>query len=162
MQSLQKEFKFLLCEAEQQLISAKNLSEILYPSLNDSKILLKALQQITKAETTLITLALKREYIQKRIRLATDPQKNKEIFFKKSAKRYGLQKNQQDILRQLLILGENYKKSGCTFPQKEKAIILNDDGTFNEITPLIIKRGLFVLQNLIKALKTESANSRKL
>ncbi len=162
MQLFKKKIQKTLLETENQLQSANHLVNILYIQLQDSKIILTALQQAHKAAITLISLALQLEYIQKRISLSKSSEKNTETFFKHVAKHYGLQKYQIENIREFLILGENYKKSGCTFSQPGKAIILNDDSTFNEISQNTIKSELHVLQQLIKALKTALNSSRKI
>jgi hypothetical protein len=162
MQFFQKIIQETFFEIEKQLQSADRLANILYPQLNDSKILLNALQQAYKAAVTLISLTLQYEYIQKRIRLSRNPEKNTETFFKNCAKYYDLQKHQIQSMKQLLIMGENYIKSGCTFSQPGKAIVLNDDGTFNEVTQETTHGAINLLQGLLKTLKMRLVNLRKL
>lgn len=162
MLSFQKKIQKDLLEAEHALQSAHRLVNTLYPQLQDSKILLSALQKLHKAAIILISLALKMEHIKKNMRLSRNPKKNMETFFKNSAKRYDLQKQHIYILRHLLILGENLSKSGCTFPQVGRAFILNDDGTLHEVSPATLKNQIFTLQKLLKALKTTLHDPRKI
>ncbi len=159
--SIQKEIQKSIIESEKQILSANNLAEKIYSQLEDSKILLRALEQLAKAELTLISLSLKLEYISGNIKLSINPEKNKELFFKISPKTYSLTKTQIKILQRILELGKNYQKSGCTFSQNQKARILNDDGTLDEVSLQTIRSGILVINKLLKSLKSRIIASRK-
>jgi len=133
MPQVEKDLKNLLIEAKQHISSAKNLVDSLYPQLNDSNILLKSLEQLSKAENSLISLVLKIRYIKGDIRLSQNPKKNRQIFFDKVQEWFSLDRDHIAVLRKTMTLGENYRNSGFTFPQQSLAVIMNDDGTINKI-----------------------------
>ena len=105
MPQLDKDLRNLLIESKQHISSAKNLADSLYPQLNDSNILLKSLEQLSKAENSLISLVLKIKYIKGNIKLSNNPDKNKQLFFDKAKEWFSLDKYHITVLRKTMILG---------------------------------------------------------
>ncbi|MEK6825948.1 MAG: hypothetical protein AABY00_04130 [Nanoarchaeota archaeon] len=162
MNTFQKKISATLLDSEQQIRSAERFVNVLYPQLEDSRILLRALEQLWKAEVMLISTTLQLEYVKKRVRISLDPLRNRTLFFKVCVKRYNLSSLHKQVLQHLLLVGENYTKSGCTFPQRGKAIILNDDGTLNEITSKTVLDGISSVRALLKNLEIGFLETRKL
>ena len=162
MNTFQKKMLMILLESENHLESARRFVDILYPRLGDPTVLLKALEQVWKAEVVLISTALQLEFIHKNVRLSQDPQKNRVIFFKKCLREYSITREHRMSLQHLLIVGDHYAKSGCTFSQPGKAVILNDDGTLHVVTPLSIQESVLALTHLLKSIKIRAIGTRKL
>jgi hypothetical protein len=126
MENILKEFLDGLIDAEKSWQSADHLILVTYKVVKDDKLLLRALENIYESVVKTISVALRFEYFYKRIELSKDSKRNLEIFFVKLGRKYGLSKEDERILREIIFSGKKHKESGLEFSGKGKAVILDD------------------------------------
>ena len=112
--------------AEQAWRAADHIIHVTFPVVQDAKLLLRALEHLDKATRQTLSVILKYEYIERRVRLSHRGQENIETFFTVCAPAYSLDPEDRDALRELLVLGKRHRDSGIEFSQKGKMFILDD------------------------------------
>jgi len=150
MEKVQKEFIDALIESEKRWKGADYLVNVTFRVVKDPKLLVKALEGLHGFFFSAITSVLKFEYLYKRIELGEDKEKNLEMFFRRCASRYGLTREEGEMVREVLILGEKHKESGIEFSKNEKLIILDDDLGKSELDFDKMKRFLEIGSKLLE------------
>jgi len=124
---VQRKFFVDLMEAEKQRMSAEHFIKVVLPISQDNKMLIRALERLHKSVVLTISSILQFEYLNKRVRLSREKDKNLEVFFDKCASRYGLERKDFKVLREMLLLGRKHRESGFEFSRKKGFVILDDD-----------------------------------
>ncbi len=140
-----------LAEAEKLWQVADHLIYVTLPVVRDSKLMVRALENLYKSISKNISVVLKFEYLYGRVRLSDNSKKNLDVFFSKCSGRYGLDENDGEMIRQLMNLGKKHKESGFEFTRYGKIIILDDNLRSVEINAeklkVFIKVGRKLLEN---------------
>ena len=146
---MHKKFADDLIEAEKAWRTGDHLIYVTYPVVKDDKLFLRALENLHKSLVIIISSILRFEYLYKRIELSKNGGKNLEIFFKKCGKKYGLEIDDCEIIKEIISLGKKHKESSVEFSGKGKAYILDDLGKV-EINIDKLKIFLRVIRRLLE------------
>ena len=150
MENIHKKFIDDLIGAEKSWQSADHLIFVTLPVVKDTKLMVRALENLHKTLVLIITTILKFEYLYKRINLTSDTRKNLDLFFSKCSFRYGLGREDIEIIKQILYLGKKHKDSGFEFSKSGKVIILDDSLKQEELTVEKIKKFLDIEKKLLE------------
>lgn len=153
-EDFRKRFVNELVEAEKSWHIADHLLYVTYPVVKDEKLLLRVLEDIYKAMVLTISTILKFEYLYKRVDLSKNTSKNLETFFKKCSLKYGLNEEENIIMRRIMYLGKKHKESGFEFSKRGKAVILDDELGINILTAEELKKGIQVSKKLLDGART--------
>ncbi len=132
--AISKTFGDAILTAEQAWRAADHIILVTFPVVQDSKLLLRALEHLDKAARTTISTVLKREYLYKRVRLTGEGARNRELFFQVCGNQYGVGEGDAILLSEVLDLGKRHRASGVELSQRKKVVILDDDLGSVEIT----------------------------
>lgn len=131
VEGIHQKFVDSLIEAEKLWGSAEHFVNITYPVVKDSKLLVRALESLSKSVSISINLILKFEYIYRRINLSENKEENLECFFERCAVNYGLAEAERGRIKEILMLGRKHRESGFEFSKRDKAVIVDDElGTY--------------------------------
>ena len=145
----------------QKIISvADHLVYTTFPLVKDKKLLLKILVELKKGLTYCINSILQYEYIYKRIRLSSDPNKNFKTFQEKCALRYNITNEEIKIILEIFKLVEKHKQSPMEFVKNEKVVILSKDLQVEIITFEKTKEFLQISKDILR--KVQSALKSKI
>ena len=151
MEPIYRKFLDSLVEAEKAWKSADYLVNVTFPILKDPKLLIRALESLDKETRLVISVILQVEYLFKRIELAKDREENMIVFVKRCAKRYGIGKEDEGLIKEILFLGRKHKESGFEFGKDGKAVILDDFGNSYQLDrekmKTLLKFGYGLLEN---------------
>jgi len=150
MENILKEFLDGLVGAEKNWQSADHLIYVVYPVVKDDKLLLRALENIYDNVVKIVSVVLRFEYFYKRIELSKDSKRNLEVFFVKLGKKYGLNKDDGRIVREIIFSGKKHKESGLEFSGKGKAVILDDRLGKYELDLKKVKEFLSISKKLLE------------
>jgi hypothetical protein len=162
MENFSQRFADALIKAEKDCYSAEHILRVIMPVVKDQKLLLRVLENVHKSSIEIISLILKFEYLSKRVDLSSDTKKNQETFFKKCINFYGLNIEESNDIKELLILGKKHKKSGFEFSRRNKIIIMDDDLGTSEVNKEILEQYIRTLRKLILNAKAMFSKSRLL
>lgn len=126
MENIHKKFIENLVESEKHWGSADHLIYITYPVVGDAKLILRAFESLYKSLVLNVSTILKFEYLYKRISLGKNRDKNLNCFFKKCAERYGLDKQDIGVVKEIIFLGKKHKESSVEFSKRDKIVILDE------------------------------------
>ncbi len=162
MEEIYRKFADSLLEAEKKWHNSDYLLSVTYKVVKDEKLLLRVLENINKTLVLLISIILKFEYLHKRIELSNDIKKNLDVFFRKSAVRYGLDENNIDVLKKIIFLNKKHVESGLEFSKRGKVFMLDDDMHSFFLDEEFMKSSLNAVKLLLdSANKIFSSYSRK-
>jgi hypothetical protein len=116
-----------IVEAEKTLYSADHLINVVFPIVDDKKILLKFLSEIKIAVLKCINFILQYEYVAKKIILSSDSEINFLIFYKKCAPEYGITSEEIKIIRRIFELEKKHVQSAMEFRRGAGVVILSKD-----------------------------------
>ena len=125
--------KELLKEANQLLNKADHLTYITYPSIKEPKLLCLVIEDLQKATDNIMQLVLYRERLYKRIDPIKKVYSQEFEIFKKIAKRYGIDENQTELVKDLKKMVIANKESPMRFKRKDKYVICSNDYKMNVI-----------------------------
>lgn len=123
-----------IIEAERILYSADHLIYTTFPVIQDKRILLQTMKEISKASTKIINTILQYDYVFKKIKLKKNPRENFKTFEKNCAPRYEILDSEIVTIKELFKLNNVHKNSGMTFRRDNKIVILSDDLTTDILT----------------------------
>ena len=146
-------------EAKRILKIADHMAYITYPVLKEHRLLIKILEQISKALTNSVSAILIHEYSQKRIKTYTDPKLNFDTF-KDISTSYGLNEGHIKTIKNVSNLMESHNRSTMEFIRKDKFVIMSDNLQTQDITLDQVKSFLKLSKEIIdKAEKRFSKDS---
>jgi len=113
--------KFLenLTTAEKTIRAADHMIYVTFPLIKDKRLLFKILHETKNAIALCINSILQYEYLYKRIKLYKDSGLNFKIFVEKCVPRYGITKEEMNLILELFDFVEKHKESPFmdkTFP----------------------------------------------
>ena len=115
-----------LNESLKHLQIAEHLTEVIFPLVNEKKLLLKILEQINKSVINSINAANKKIIFRKEI----NPENKKKII--KQLEKLNLKKEQIRKILEIMEINQKHKKSAMEFERNNKAVIMMND--LNTIT----------------------------
>ena len=158
MENIHKEFLESLIEIEKLWKSADHIVYVTLPVVKDPKLLLVALNDLHIFMIKSISLILKFEYFYKRVILYEDSKKNLEEFFRKCAGKYGLNGEDIESIREIIMLGKKHKESGFEIAKDNRVLIFDDEYGKSELNKEKLKNfiavGRKILENTNKNLKS--------
>lgn len=113
-------------EAKRILKTADHMIYVTYPVLNESRLLMKILEEMGRAISLIIAAVLQSEYESKRIKIYSDPEVNFEAF-SRCSQRYSLAPQHINEIKQMLGLIERHKKSSMGFSRRDKFVIMSEN-----------------------------------
>lgn len=114
-------------EAEKIIRGVDHIVYVSYPLIKENKLLITMVIEMKRAILLLINAILQFEYLQKRINLSQNPEKNLNTFFEKCAQQYSLTKEEVNMIVELFNIVEKHKKSLMSFTRNSKFVILYGD-----------------------------------
>ena len=133
--------------------TADHLIYLSFPLLQDKRILLKALVKIKESMNICISLILRYEYLNKRIRLYKDPKKNFKVFKDTCARKYEITNQEVNKIVELFEIAEHQEKSSMEFMKDNRVIILSEKMEKKEINLEKAKDFLLLTKNILKKTK---------
>ena len=147
--------KFLenLVLAEKTIRAADHMVYVTFPLIKDKRLLLKILQEIKNAIALCINSILQYEYLYKRIKLYKDPRLNFKIFIERCVPRYGITKEEINLILELFDFVEKHKESPFEFVKDEKLVVLSNGLRARTMTVEKTKELVIVAKNVLKKTK---------
>mgnify|MGYP001567461901 FL=1 len=118
-ESLQKALKSLQI--------ADHMAYVTFPVMNDRRLLLKVLENVSESFINAVNAILQYEYANKRIKLYNDPILNLKIFTEKCAPRYNIRPEEAARIIEVLEIWSKHKKSAIEFARKDNLVIMADN-----------------------------------
>ncbi len=120
--------KFLenLVTAEKTIHAADHMIYVTFPLIKDKRLLFKILQEMKNSIALCVNSILQYEYLYKRIKLYKDSRLNFKIFIEKCVPRYGITKEEMNLVLELFDFVEKHKESPFEFVKDEKIVILSN------------------------------------
>ncbi|MBU1136185.1 MAG: hypothetical protein ABIG37_03920 [Nanoarchaeota archaeon] len=134
----QEKYALSLEKAKKQLETADHLTYITIKIVQEKKLLLKILENISTSAIHLINSVLQYEYLYKRIELYKDPRENFRTF-ERIAERYGLSQEQVKKIKEILDIAKKHKESPFEFVKNDKVVIMSNDSKIDTLTIETIK-----------------------
>ena len=150
MENILKEFLDGLIEAEKSWQNADHLIYVTYGVVKDDKLILRALENLIDSVIKAVSVVLKFEYFFKKIELSKDTRRNLETFFNKLGRKYGLNKEDEKVIRELIFVGKKHKESSVEFSGKGRVVILDENSVKYEIDSIKIKNFLKISKKLLE------------
>jgi len=150
MEDIRKNFINSLIDAEKSWQSADNLANIVFPVVNDPKLLVRALEGLFKSVVLIVSTIIKFEYVYGRMELSSDKGKNLDKFFTKCSFNYGLNDADCKVVREIMFLGKKHRESGFEFSKSGKLIILDDRQGVFELNLSKIREFLALTKKLLE------------
>jgi hypothetical protein len=140
----------MLEEIKRSLRTADHMLYVTYPVIKESRLLIKAFEEIHSVVSKLIELILKHEYHYKRVQLYSNPNLNLTVFEQRCAERYKL--TEEDIvgIKQIIDIYQSHKSSPVEFVRQNKFVIMSDNLKTESITLPKLKTMLSAAKNLVK------------
>ena len=157
---LQEEFSKGMFEIQRDLKTAEHLLTVVYPVVKDSKLLLRAFENLYTGMRLNVSLILKLEYFLGKIKLSKEFSENFDVFCRRSAGAYGLDERDLKLLREAFYLGRKHKESGFEFSRHGKIVILDDDLGMHDLNPENLKGFLELEKRLLLNTNSHFANFR--
>jgi len=140
-------------EAEKKVRAIDHLIYVTFPVVKDKRLLLKVLLEAKIALTNCINSILQYEYINKRIELNRNSEKNFRTFVDKCAPRYKITNEEIKKFLELLEIIKMHKQSAVEFMKGEKIIILSENMKREIITLEKVKEFLELSKEILKKTK---------
>ncbi|MEK6741842.1 MAG: hypothetical protein AABX91_02860 [Nanoarchaeota archaeon] len=115
-----------LAMAEKTIKAADHMIYVTFPLINDKRLLFKILKEMKNAVALCINSILQYEYLYKRIKLYKDSRLNFKIFIERCVPRYGITKEEMNLVLDLFDFVEKHKESPFEFVKDEKIVILSN------------------------------------
>jgi len=131
------------------LKTADHLVYVTYPIIKESKVLIKALDEIGESLRGMINLILKRENERKMVKIYPSEKDNLETFIKIS-KSYGISPKLLNDIFQIIELSERRKKSPMEFSRKDKFVMMHETLRTESVSVEDLKRYLCSAKELLK------------
>jgi hypothetical protein len=144
-----------LIEAEKEIKVCDYMIYVTYPVVKDSKLLLRAMDSLSKAVVRLISVILKFEYVHNHLKLGDDKKENLELFFSKCASKYCLDESGKELLREILKLKDKQKDSVYEFSRNGKAVIYDEEMNISSVSLSKVKIYLTCAKGLLGSTKAE-------
>ncbi|MEK6812036.1 MAG: hypothetical protein AABX76_00595, partial [Nanoarchaeota archaeon] len=112
--------------AEKTIKAADHMIYVTFPLINDKRLLFKILKEMKNAVALCINSILQYEYLYKRIKLYKDSRLNFKIFIERCVPRYGITKEEMNLVLDLFDFVEKHKESPFEFVKDEKIVILSN------------------------------------
>lgn len=125
---------------------ADHITYVTYPLVNEKRLILKVLEEVTLGIMSSINCMINYKYPLKKIKLDNN---NLEEILKEVSKDYDLTNEQIMKIKEILELNEKHKKSGMEFVKDEKVVVLSDNLTLQTINIQKIKEFLLLAKRLI-------------
>ena len=129
-------------KAKSKIKLADHLTYMTFPIVQEQRLLLKILEEISVSITSTINAILQYEYTYKRIQIYKDAKENFRTFEKLSSK-YSLTEEQLKVIKEILNLSKIHKKSEFEFVKKDKVVIMSNS---SHITLNLEKIKLYLLE----------------
>jgi 3-methyladenine DNA glycosylase AlkD len=139
-------------KAEHSLRVADHMVYITYPLLKDTKLIKKTLEELSSCTINLINAVLFNEFKKKRITLTRDKKENLDIF-KRNMYRFGITREEKEVLETILELIEKHNTSSTEFIRKDSLVILLDNLKTETVTFDRLKLYLNTLKIIIQKLR---------
>jgi len=121
-----------LQKAEQNIKKIENLIVLAQVSKNKN-LMLMTLEEIEKTIKNCISSILHYEYLIKRAKLSKNPNDNFKTFEQKSSKNY-ITSQELSLIKEILNLTKDHKKSSMEFLKNEEVIILSDQQDIKKLS----------------------------
>ena len=121
-----EKYQECLEQAKKHFKIADHMAYVTFPLLQDYHLIIKIISELSEAVVNLIKSFLYYEYSLKKIILYRDPQMNLKTFREKIAPQY-INKQNFEILIELLELNKKHKNSSMEFIKNNKFVILLND-----------------------------------
>lgn len=144
--------KFLenLIAAEKTIKTADHMIYVTFPLIKDKRLLLKILQEMKNAIALCINSILQYEYLYKRIKLYKDSRLNFKIFIERCVPRYGITKEEINLILDLFDFVEKHKESPFEFVKDEKLVIMSNGLRPKIMTVEKTKEFMIVAKSILK------------
>ncbi len=142
-----------LQKAEENMSKIDNLIVLAQISKN-KRLMLIALEEIEKTIKNCISSILHYEYTLKRAKLSKDPQINFKTFEEKASKNY-ITKEELNIIKEILNLAKNHRKSPMEFLRNEELIILSENQVILKLSMQKLTGFLSLAKKLLKGIKVK-------
>jgi hypothetical protein len=149
MDKSDKSFSEGLVEVEKKLQSAEYLTNVVYPAVKDTKLLLRALESLSDGVVKNISFILKYEHINQRIELGSDKNANLKLFYSKCAANYCTESDKQGI-QEILKLREMQKKEAMEFSRSTSAVMYDDEMNISVVSLQKVKGFIGVSRRLFE------------
>lgn len=136
-------------EAKKFMKIADHMVYITFPAMKENRLLIKILEQINKAQKSLIAFILDNEYKNKRIRLYADPVANFKTFIELGP-RYGLNAKHIETIKHTSALIEMHSNSPMEFVKNDKFIIMSETMQMESLTYEKVKNYLIQSKEMLK------------
>lgn len=145
-----KKYSDSLNSAKARLEIAEHMIKVGVGIIGEKRILAKALIELQKSVSFLIDALLYYEPEKNKIKRLGDKESRAQVFFNKISRRY-LNKEENNCLKEVLILTKKHKNAHLEFVKKDKFIIFNGE-TYDILTTEGLKNLIFTLNNIINRL----------
>ena len=152
-----EKFVLYINESEKRLNLADHMAYKIYPLIKEKTILLKVLTELGHALNHMINAVLNKEYLYKNVTLTQNPQINLETFTRKCASKYGISRQEMQVLLKIVELNNRHVHSPMEFSRGEKVVIMSDNNGNLKTETLdisVIKSFLSTTKTIFKKVKT--------
>ncbi len=150
---MNEKFAENLANAEKILRTADSMVYMIFPLLNDKRLLLKIIQEIKNAVVICINSILHYEYVQRRVVLYRDSNLNFRTFSEKCAPFYKITQNEINLILELFDFVGKHKESPLEFTRNDKIVIMSSDMKSKILTLNKTKEFLVLAKNILKKTK---------
>lgn len=140
-------------EARKFLKISDHMIYITFPAMKENRLLIKILEQISRAQRALIAFILENEYDHKRIRLYMDPKANFGTFLE-CAPRYGFKSEHLEAIKQTAAIMEMHSNSSMEFVRQDKFVIMSEGMHLESLTYEKVKNQLIRSQEMLKSVES--------
>ena len=123
---MEKNIVLKIEEAEKIIRFIDHLIYVPYPLINEPKIFIRCLEELSIAIRKIISCILIYESFFNRIKIYENHQKNFSTFFEKCAPKYQITKIQIQQIKELFEIVDEHNKSQIEFKRNENYVILNN------------------------------------
>lgn len=139
-----------LSEAEGKLRTLDHMAYVTFPLIKDKRLLLKIVQDTKEVIAKCITSVLQYEYLCKRVALHKDSWENMRTFTERCCPRYGITRQETDLILKLFDFVEKHRQSPLEFMKNGKVVIVSENSRTVTLTVEMAKEFLLLAKTILK------------
>ncbi|MFH1071934.1 MAG: hypothetical protein V1743_00730 [Nanoarchaeota archaeon] len=126
-------------KALKHIMIADHMLVITYPLVNDPKLLLTILENISESLRCSVRALLHYELLYKKIDIFQETPEEEMRIFKEESRAYGISKHYLDVIEQVRGILKEHKESPMEFARKETFVICGENYTLKTLSEQLIK-----------------------
>jgi hypothetical protein len=140
--------KSYLKDSAKHLQISDHMTYVTFPIVNEKRLILKIFEEIAKSINSVIDAAIDFEFTNQNLILHQKKENNIINFLDNLNKKYNLNKEDIEEIKEILYIEKKYKESSIDFVKQDKVVIMSDDLNIHTLTIEKIKDYLIFAKNL--------------